>query len=615
MSDSAVKDSPQTTPLRLEVWYVIILLLGMLWYGSVLFSKPNQISSFTGDPDGLVQQSFVMPMVQAFWEFREYPLWNPYFGGGMPWAGYVYNPGISLPGLVYIWWGAVEGIKVWAFLVMCGSALGLYGMARLWLGIDPLWSVLGGWCYGMCLWIPMQMDSGNYDLLILHVLPLYGVLFWGLWQKRWWGLLLPILVQASFAQAKYAPFVAGAFLMLLLPYLTQGRLKDSIRAMGLLLGAFAVGTILSLSKLIPLLGLLKRDRVNQTEYADAFTLAYTDVETLLSNLAWGREDLASYNHIGGIGWLPLLLCLVAMGMNLRKGFLLVAPVVVLGLVCMGDHAAIPLSKLLRNLPLFETMFSFPKYWLNGLLVVGCLGIALFFDELEQRLRTSGNGRGGVLLLVALVLILLSFQLPLIKAGREVISSHFTVHPIRTGNREFYQIGIRSLENKIERYRVLPVTERIPETEQFQNYLNNKGTVHWYGNLIFEENAIPRLWVEPDGKVLENTDYKGEAWVVSPDGEGTLLKHQFTYNTQTVEYESPVDCVIHLNQNAHPGWKTSLGEVISAQGRLAVKAPAGTHTVQLVFRDPAFGWGFTAMILGLLGWCGWGFWYVKGKRLR
>ena len=46
----------------------------------------------------------------------------------------------------------------------------------------------------------------------------------------------------------------------------------------------------------------------------------------------------------------------------------------------------------------------------------------------------------------------------------------------------------------------------------------------------------------------------------------------------------------VNQNHHPGWTASLGEVIAWQGLLAVRVPPGEHEVRLSFRPPLFLFG-------------------------
>ena len=57
----------------------------------------------------------------------------------------------------------------------------------------------------------------------------------------------------------------------------------------------------------------------------------------------------------------------------------------------------------------------------------------------------------------------------------------------------------------------------------------------------------------------------------------------------------------INQNHHPGWQSSAGEVVSWEGLLAVDLPAGTHQVVLTFR-PRSGLGglATSMVALLMG---------------
>lgn len=68
---------------------------------------PTQLNA-----DAYQHLSFAYSYYDAVWNHGELPLWNPYFGGGIPWAGYIYNPGISPWGLIYGLAGDVAGVKI-----------------------------------------------------------------------------------------------------------------------------------------------------------------------------------------------------------------------------------------------------------------------------------------------------------------------------------------------------------------------------------------------------------------------------------------------------------------------------------------------------------------------
>ena len=86
--------------------------------------------------DAFQHLSFEYATYDSVRHHGEYPLWNPYFGGGIPWAGYIYNPGLTPISLIYITFGEVVGVKL---LILCTLLLGSYGMYAVgkdWLNLN-----------------------------------------------------------------------------------------------------------------------------------------------------------------------------------------------------------------------------------------------------------------------------------------------------------------------------------------------------------------------------------------------------------------------------------------------------------------------------------------------
>ncbi|MGF1571813.1 MAG: hypothetical protein ACFCU1_01945 [Sumerlaeia bacterium] len=593
--------------------FALLVVVGFcLFMAWPMIEDWNMISSYLGDPDGLVQQSYVVPIVEGFWKFREYPLWNPYFGGGMPWAGYVYNPGISLITPIYIKYGVIQGIKIWCALVLCLSGIGLYWCCRWWGECARPWAVAGAIFYVGNLWIPLQMDSGNYDLLMLHALPMYGALFKGLLDRKWYGLLLPLLFQMSFAQAKYAPFIAGAFILLLAIMWAGNSAKRLAQGVGLVLAASTAGAIISMPKLIPFLNLFQSDRVNQSAMAEQFTLSYRSFEDYIANISGYTHTLHSYNHVGAIGWFPIVFALIGVGLNLNKAKYFIVPLVVFSLICLGDYSPIPLSKILRELPLFDTMFSFPKYWLNGILACYCILMAIALQGLEGKFQDRKSLSRLVFLAVMVALMYASLK-PIVVHGRSLMNYHFSTFVVRKEVPEFYQMSTRSLSETITRYRILKSPQRTIEAEQLQNLLNGIGTVTWYGNLIFDENVEPKLYVEPDKSITENPAYRGEIYLEDESSSAELQNYHFSFNTQNFSYSATEPVLVVINQNWNQEWKTNVGTVTNTRGLLSVQLPAGSGDVRLSFHSWRFKFGLWVGFLGGISWLAWGVFWVRGVK--
>lgn len=71
------------------------------------------------------------------------------------------------------------------------------------------------------------------------------------------------------------------------------------------------------------------------------------------------------------------------------------------------------------------------------------------------------------------------------------------------------------------------------------------------------------------------------------------------NAFRVEVALEREGLLQLNQNYHPDWRASVGEVVDERGRLAVRLPAGSHQVLVRYRPRWLWWGVAASTLGLL----------------
>src|SRR3989337_4078313 len=102
---------------------IFILISFVLMLTFVFWLHPLNLPS-TFDPDALQSTAMGYLFAKAVHTFKEFPIWNPYFGGGIPWAGMVWNPGISPMSLILVLFGSVIGIKLWLFCTNLFGAIG-----------------------------------------------------------------------------------------------------------------------------------------------------------------------------------------------------------------------------------------------------------------------------------------------------------------------------------------------------------------------------------------------------------------------------------------------------------------------------------------------------------
>lgn len=589
---------------RFDRYAVLIHALAALAIGWSFVAGIDRLPAQWKDPDSLQLLSFIHPLWDAFWSYGEYPVWNPYFGGGVPWAGYVYNPGLSVTTLIYLLFGPLVGVKVYSMLVLFGGGLGLYGFARLWFALDPRFAMVSSLTYMTSLWLPYRMISGNFDETIMFLSPVAGVLMWGLLNGRWWGLLMPVLFQALFAQAKYGPFIVA-----LLPFLcvfawaglSWGRLA---RGMAMFALSFAAAVALSLPKLLSLVELLERDLVDQTDFAGRkqYTQAhFFDYLIGHMNVVTGRMNA----HMG-VGLAAVLLGILGLFASRGRAFVPGVLLVITAMFAMGENAPVPCYRLLQALPVFDTMRDYTKYWNQLPVVCVCLLAGLGLEVLSgllNRVNASRACRHACPVLAGL--FLLAMVLPNgVLAGAYLYPRVFTAERAEESRGEFYQIAHRDLIGRVDRYRRPDMLVRELNHDQYHLLLRGIGTITWYGNLVFAENAIPRYLIE-DGRLVPNAGYLAEAWTEGPNGTRTAADgFALTYNTVRARVGADSSRLLVFNTNHSANWSSSVGEVRSSGGRLAVALPPGHQGEVLVrFVDPAFHMGLWWALVGGLLWFG------------
>lgn len=547
------------------------------------------------DPDALQQLSFAYSIHDAVSRHGEFPLWNPYLGGGIPWAGFHYNPGLSLVTPFHLLFGELLGVKVliWAALFLGGLACHL--TLRSCLGLAPLPSALAGGVYATSCWMPARMRGGGHDEIVLFLVPLAVYLFCQLARGRLIGLLLPLLYSAAFAQAKFTAFLF-AFVALLSWYALRPQGPSFATrpawAPSILVLSFAVGVLLSLAKLLPLLDLVSRDLVDQQAFP---AVGYSSGRALLRFIFEASEP-ARNNLPIGIG-LHALLAVVAIGLDPRVGLRVGAIAVVAALFALGSNSPIPLYRLTEDLPIFSMMRSYAKYW-NSMVLFGlCLLIGVGYASIFRLGSSLRSPRAAALVCMALFGVLV---FPSARSSTVIFDGLFSNPRVVSDHSEpFHHVAIASLEGTVDRYRFNHTTQ--PALNQYYHLKRGIGMITWYGNLVFPENVTPKYRIGDDGVPTPNREYQGEVYCVPGNCRGEL--EGLSYNQIHVLVEVPEggsEVVINFNHDER--WSSSVGRVISHEGLLAVAGlPPGLQQVHLRFRDGLFSIGLAIASTTLVMW--------------
>lgn len=359
-------------------WWIIGSLPALLFLLYLVFGMEPIAGSWCGHM--FLNNDFYNYMLPTLTVVRnallsgEFPLWNPYLGGGLPLYTEGGKPLLELV-LLYLFSPSTTIVLIAYMHVFAALAL-FYIFARE-LGLSRQASLLGG-----LLW-----SLNGYHAWYLYDLSILGTNLWLpflltclLRLRRGWGNPLPLLVWGAVAvglQASYGrttDFVYGLALVLAFAWFVAwqgagegqalgrwGRLANSTGAWAVMLGG---GAVLAAGFLLPFtVNLLGSDRyVGSAQALTAYRSYGSAMEFFLPNLVRPLSRLLGLSPVGGSGHSMLFLGLISLPFILAawgakqdryRLFFSTALVVPLFFLFRVPKTNLGLFDLLRLLPLHE----------------------------------------------------------------------------------------------------------------------------------------------------------------------------------------------------------------------------------------------------------------------
>ncbi len=544
-------------------------------------------------------------------EHRTLPLRSHWFGGGFPTIGEPEDPALNPLVLITIAFGSIMGLKLIAFLAALASGLGTYALARYILDYTRWGALFSALIVGTSLYVHALMWSGNPHEVCPAYLPLCMFLIALACRGRRLALfLLPFVLYTMLSSGKQAFFMAVVCLGVVcaldaLPMLrtfspgpAAGKLDP--RALKVLALALGATLLVGMVRVLPLMeffgsqGGITGAKLHGHEGVDTYGPGFGE----LLMLAAGIADEAS---VTTIGWLPIILFVVAACCFWKRSLLWVITLVLFAWLALADKAPIDLFGLLADLPVFSAITLPYKYFAFQILLPMAVGAGQFFWLLRRLRHRWIEHVCAVCLIVGGVVFLYprATRVQLQTYTRELPSEYFTM------GGPFFSIRGHGLE----RNRVEP-----PRALTYLNLLQNIGTIDWYVAIPIAENAIPKVFVDAQNRVIPNPLYRGEAFFVyearppAATGSGgqappaSVERWDFQPNSIAVDVVVRSPAILIINQNYHTAWSTDQGELLSGDGMLAVRLEeTGSYTVNLSYLPDSFVVGLIVTILSIVGW--------------
>jgi hypothetical protein len=525
-------------------------------------------------------------------EYHTFPTRSIWFGGGYPILGDPEDPTLNPMTLITIVFGSIMGIKIITFIALLIGGLSSYLLARYILGYTKWGSLFSGLVFGLSLFVPLRIYSGNINDVYVALLPLCLLLIGLACRGRKVALLiLPFVFYIMISDGKHTALMAFLYIGILclfdvIPLFntfgTNNFKKINIKPLKVFILALTVTFFIGMLRILPVWELVQTQGGFGTQFLWYKTKIYGPeyISAYTFQQLW--QYLIGYTvNFVTIGLLPVLLALSVFCIFPIKAFPWGVTLSLFVWLALAYNAPVDLFKLLWQMPIFNTISNPWKYFTFQIVFTFAIVAGQFF-WLLTKLRPKWLEH-----IVAIALIILSvwFLYPKFCEIQENTYTYDIAAEFLVKQNEFYNIKGKDLS----RFRVKPLN-----SITYTNIIRNVGTIDWMAVIKAAENAVPKYFVDAEGRYISNPQYRGEAYFAdSKNPAKAIIKP----NSITAQVNLPKPDTLIINQNYHRDWHTDHGKIFEKNGLIALQLDEpGSYEVTLRYISRSF---FTGLIISIL----------------
>lgn len=648
-------------PAAGQLVVLIIVAAAIIWPAPF---TPNMLPAAWSGSDLVFSHWPTALLIQhTFAQGQGFPLWNPYFGGGLPLAAdplsaFFYPP----THLVHFF-----SLRNYYLVLIMGhlvfAGLGMLLLASRAFGLPRLPALVAAVSYMATPRLIAHLGAGH--ITILQTVAWFPWLALGCWAtvhnpRRWgplFGVCLALAVVAGHPQMIYYGLMmtAGLSLWLLVKHWRREGRRAMLMSLAGLVAAGAIGVLVAAVYLLPVMELTAYStRQLSVSSLDAYQLN-DFIHALLSQFP---SPGLPWENMLTPGLLVLALALSGVVTNLRKAWPLVLAILLVAGLAMGNASPLYLF-VARILPGFDLFRGLARIWFIALLVFPLLA-GLGADSVirgVQRIYQGGRVTAVVtglftVVAVAVSLLILDIGFGYAQVGDATIAS--TPSPLARTAAQLAGSGrIYAMQENILQTSAVQLQARLADgwdpllIQSYVSYMQRAGGYTATGYQLhipsyespharpdarllgyIDVSIVVTRWplnnpglvkvAEVDGTLIyKNTVNAGPGFLVQPgpDGNPPSLDHMQTFdggvravtlapqqNTFTFSSSAPAYFVIATP--AFPGWNAYLdGHSVPIQqiaGVLpAIKVGPGTHTVSYSYAPSSVRSGALLSVAGLL----------------
>lgn len=510
----------------------------------------------------------------TYFNFKQFPLWDPYTSGGLTGPGDPLNYALS-PHMILVFLFQILNIpyivitfKITMIIYVALSAFGMWLIARYY-NLHLIASYFAGFVYAFNSQIFLQMGEGTFWFKAITWVPYVVYFFLKSREQTKYVILSGLFLFMIFLETNTYHFaVALTFLGLwtLLEYIKNRNLKIFKNVMFVVILAFLIGAI----RFIPVLeysGLNPIVRVDtDSGYTfEKFKVALFDkVQEPYSH--WFEGTQRGYYNLGMyIGVIPFLLFIAGVLLFWQKYFIEFNIFLIFLWLSFGNYTIIPLYRIWKLIPTFGYFHEAARFNIM-LMMWGSLFVGLAINFIMRFNKIVINNQEVDIkkyLSISIGLLLLYSAFNMYNINTPVLEKIFIAPPISPQGEkatEFYQIQSVKKVNPWADGKLLP--NLYHDGYGHGDYLRlqqNIGTINAnYHSVISNSQVQPKIFA--DGNI--NPKYRGEFYL--ENGKGNVSLIAFTPNKMKFLVNANEDDIITLNQNYLNGWKVLVeGKTIKA----------------------------------------------------
>jgi hypothetical protein len=551
-------------------------------------------------------------------EYRQVPLWNPYYCGGTVLLANPQSRFLSPSFLFILLFGEVRGIKLEIWLHLVIGLLGSYALARQY-NLDRVPAILASSVFMLNSMYALNLTVGMTWFLSVAYLP-WAFLFYLRAVDDWRYALLSglCLVLMFFGGGAYPLAITGLFLGFYSLLLTSFKEYPNWKVARSLLITLAFTLCLGAVKFLPAAEFLGEHPRRVYDYS-GFSLnslrfgLFSRDQTLGAIARLPIEEPGFVNGVTGgmdengmyIGAIPFVLFLVGIGLRDKRRMVLALCFIVFLWLSFGNRSRpIELWTLLHLSPVYDSMRIAQRFRIVFML---CLAIFAGFGLQTVSCyvsRLTGRQKLTLLFTPAVVLVVL---MDLLAVNWQVLKDAFPIPPLESGRTSnFYQVWELPSYNKdgwlTSNLANTPSLDDLDDPSRMNSsfgslypaFLSNIGTVNCYESANVPRNAAP----------ISSASYRGEVYLVGT--EGSVRVRHWSPNRVVLDVNAAGDGFLVLNQNYYAGWQVEgAGEAKphEVNGLLGVRISPLVQHIELYYLPGSFIWGMAvtlaAVVFGLV----------------